>query len=904
MEIKGTIPVRWAAQDGKDGQDGANGADGNSPKIIYRDSFYSPDTPSGNSPSGWSEQSPRQPNVEVSFVGDWSLTEDNYILAPQVPSAGISVCYLRITTSTDNQKVPIAIWTKTNAYVYIGKIDMAFSTESPWDIISPSGSTEELYENSINISTAGVHTLCIGLIESTSPLSGRYVKMKLGNKPVWMSSSLTFDEEGNTLTWTNPVIVSRGTYPTFSVERHSNLLYQTAFVPTQMGKWDISNGMTDEGMNGVNSYKCVADVASSSYKDILRQKVYDVSGEKQLLPSKWYTLSFYAKSSPYITLQDTDIIVTAKEYRVYFLAGNATFKMEMYASASMTIYVEITNASYTTSFSASLSAGYTTIKRVINITTAGTYQVQMSTSTGSAFTIKKFTIDRGIMKMYSYIYPSCVDTSAGMVVDNVQKGSSPSDAYVLWSLTDNFVKHTVTFKTKDVISENQYALFRIPVAGHDAWICMPKLEEGTYASDYVTNDADVADIASNKTGFPYDNGIFNESQVYVWNEQRRDFINYEFDGTFYKFGVRTKGMNVPVNTPPTSASGDEYWEVAHKIQTLVTDTIFGTNANIGGFMATNSLMKSINGSLTLDGINGLIRLAHDDDGYVWEVQDDGKQVLGNKEGQRIEFDPASKKIRIYNTYGTAVATLSGSTYANVDALFGNSAGEFDITPFASGSQSVNGKGQTGFVQDYASLIIATATTQSAARLTIEEGTLTAYGNTVRTEDTGLGDIEGNYWFPNQARVYLYVTTYTDSSKAEVVQARRDIARHGTIGEGSNSISLDNLSVDVPAGYHEVRIEYYIKAIGSDYASKAEVKWSVSRIAYVSDFYLSRLFGNGFAYGSSAANYIAAINESGKMRHKMITGTCGYDIYNGTIKIMLDSVWYTLSRKTDGTVILT
>ena len=893
MEIKGTIPVRWAAQDGKDG---------NSSKIIYSESFTQPETPSGSSPSGWSEQSPIQPNVDVSFVGDWSLTEDNCILAPQVQAEGISVCYIRITTYTDNQKVPLSVWSKTNGYLYIGKIDTAFSTENPWDVIYPSGSTEEIYENVITISTAGVHTLCIGLVESTSPLSGRYVKMKLGNKPIWLSSSLTYDDNGNILTWANPVIVSRGTIISFSTENHANLLYQTAFVPTQMGKWDIANGVTDEGMNGVNSYKCVADVASSSYKDILKQKVYDVSGEKQLLPNKWYTLSFYAKSSPYITLQDNDVVTTAQEYSVYFLAGNATFKMEMYASASTTIYVEITNASYATSFSASLSAGYTTIERVVNITKAGTYQVQMVTSTGSAFTIKKFTIDRGNMKMYSYVYPSCVDNTAGMVVDNVQKGSTPSDAYVLWSLTDSFVKHTITFKTKSVISENQYVLFRIPTAGHDAFVCMPKLEEGTYASDYVTNDADVADIASNKTGFPYDNGIFNESQVYVWNEQRRDFINYEFDGTFYKFGVRTKGMSVPVNTPPTSASGDEYWEVAHKIQTLVTDTIFGKNANIGGFMATNSLMKSINGSLTLDGLNGIIQLLHSN-GYAWKVKNDGVQVMGVEGGQRIELDPSTKEVRIYDKTGIEVANLNGTTVTNISNIFGSSVGDFDLTSFSSGGDEIRPINQ--LVQIDKTVQIATATTSTATRLSFD-GTLLADANKVRTEDTGLMDDQGRYYYPNWAIIRLYVISYSTSSMATIVQPRKEIYTQSSRGNNEQSASLTNIFVDVPAGYHVVYIDYYLEAMYSNYSpnSHAKVEWNINSISYVSDFYVSRLFGNGFAYGSSAANYIAAINENGKMRHKMVTGNCGYDIYDGTIKIMLNNVWYTLSRNTDGSVVLT
>ena len=480
--------------------------------------------------------------------------------------------------------------------------------------------------------------------------------------------------------------------------------------------------------------------------------------------------------------------------------------------------------------------------------------------------------------------------------------------YFLWSLTDSFAKHTITFKTKSVISENQYVLFRIPTAGHDAFVCMPKLEEGTYASDYVTNDADVADIASNKTGFPYDNGIFNESQVYVWNEQRRDFINYEFDGTFYKFGVRTKGMSVPVNTPPTSASGDEYWEVSHKIQTLVTDTIFGKNANIGGFMATNSQMKSINGSLTLDGLKGEIELKHKD-GSKWFVNEKGKQVMGIEEGQRIELDPSTKEVRIYDKTGIEVANLNGTTVTNISNIFGSSAGNLDLTAFSSVGDEV--KPTTQNLQKELTVQIATATTSTAARLSFD-GTLLADANIVRTKDTGLMDDQGRYYYPNSAYILLYVISYSTSSMTTIVQPRKEIYTLLSRGQNERSASLTNIFVDVPAGYHVVYIDYFIDAVYSNYSpnSHAKVEWNINSISYASDFYVSRLFGNGFAYGSSANNYIAAINESddqGKyhMHHKMVTGNCGYDIYNGTIKIMLGGTWYTLSRrKSDGAVLLT
>lgn len=805
MKIRGAFPVRWAASDGKDGQDGAPGKDGATARIIYAEAFVQPATPVGNSPAAWTDAAPVQPAVDVTYGGEWQPDADGTtIVAPQPAAGSTSVCTLRIVTAEDAQTVHVGVWSKTAAFVYVGNVDKPFSASDYALRIEPTFDDDDFNTVALTIAKAGVHTLAIGITEATEPVSDRYVKVRVGNRPVWLSSSLTYDASGRPLTWTAPALFKEGSRATYEGTRRANLLRQTAFVPTQMSRWDIANGRTDDGINGQNAYKGMIDPDAPEVKDLLRQRIYDPSGEQVIRPSRWYTLSFYAKAAP---------------------AGS---------------------------------------------------------------------------KMWSFVFPSCVDMTAGMIVDGVQKGASPSDASVLWTLTEDYARHSVTFRTKAAISAAQYVLFRM-YAPSAVYVCMPKLEEGTTATDWVTNDADVADNAAERTAMPWDNGLWNESAVYRWDDTRRDFVNYGFDGTFYKFGVKKKGMVIPAGTPPTSAAGDANWEVSHKIKTLVTDTIFGANANIGGFMATSSLLKSINGSLTLDGINGLISLAHSD-GYVWKVRDDGVQVLGKERGQRIELDPSFKEIRIYNEIGSEVANLSGRTYDKVEDLFGNSADDFTMTAFADGGQSVNGKGQTGLVTSKATHTIATATTMSAARLTIKEGTLTAKGDLVRTDDTGLVDDQGRYWYPNAARVNIYVKTYADSSKAKDI-ARRDIAVIGSRGDDGNSLALKNLSVDVPAGYHEVMLEYYLDAIGSPYASAAKVTWSVTGIAYGSDFYLSRLFGNGFAYGSSINNYIAAINENGSMRHRMVSGDCGYDIYNGTIRVMLAGTWYTLSRGTDGALLL-
>lgn len=804
MKIKGAFPIRWAASDGKDGQPGPPGKpghDGSTARIIYAESYVMPPTPTGSTPAAWSTQPPQQPQVDVSFGGEWSPTDDGSLLAPQPAAGTTTTCTLRIATTEAAQTIHVGVWSMTMAFIYVGHIDKPFSATDYALRIEPTFNGEEYHAVAITVPTAGVHTLCLGMIEATTPLDGRRVKVRVGNRPVWLSSSLTYNDAGQPLTWTAPTLFREGTRAIYANEKRGNMLLQTAFVATQMGAWDIAAGVITDGINGINAYLGETDTAAPAAKDILRQQIQAIQ------PNRWYTLSFYAKA----------------------------------------------------------------------------------TTEGS--------------KVWSFVYPSCCDTTAGMVVDGVQQGASPSDASVLWTLTETFVRHSVTFKTKAAINADQYVLFRLPADSHDCIICMPKLEEGTQATEWTTNDADVADNAAERTGFPIDNGLWNETKVYKWTDTRRDFVNYEFGGTFYKFGVKRKGMVIPANTPPASAQGDSNWEVGHNIKTLITDTIFGKNANIGGFMASSDVLKSRNESLTLDGIHGVISLFHKKEGYTWSVKENGVQVMGVEGGRRIELDPYAKEIRIYDINGTEVANLSGEIYKDLPAIFGGNEVHLDLSKgFPTGSQTIAPTEKKSTVRITRN--IGTATTKAAARLSFQ-GTLTVFANTVQNDSEGMMDDQGRYWYLNTATIILRVDTYADNSIGATPISSKQVKFITSRGDKEPlTFDLLNTQIDVPAGYHEVNLEYILDAIGKpDGSSQAYATWSITDVTFGSTFYLSRLFGNGFAYGSSPSNYIAAINQNGKMRHKMVSGNCGYDIYNGTIQIMLGGTWYTLSRNIDGTVSL-
>ncbi len=110
---------------------------------------------------------------------------------------------------------------------------------------------------------------------------------------------------------------------------------------------------------------------------------------------------------------------------------------------------------------------------------------------------------------------------------------------------------------------------------------------------------------------PINNGPYNTdpNRTYTWNIEKRDFVDVEENGEWNRYGVARFGLVVPKNTPPPNST---YWtKVQEKLQTLLVNTVFATNANIGGFMTTAQRMVSSaktngNYNLILDGSNGTI----------------------------------------------------------------------------------------------------------------------------------------------------------------------------------------------------------------------------------------------------------------------------------------------------------
>ncbi|AHV83216.1 hypothetical protein P162_0019 [Lactococcus phage P162] len=113
-----------------------------------------------------------------------------------------------------------------------------------------------------------------------------------------------------------------------------------------------------------------------------------------------------------------------------------------------------------------------------------------SIKTNTRYTLSFYA--RGSGKVETYIYPTFLDTTANSgLADNVQI-TPANDGKYGWTLTDQWVKHTYTFNSLASVTANQNFLFRLE-SGNSVDICLPKIEEGSVATEWMPTSDEVSD---------------------------------------------------------------------------------------------------------------------------------------------------------------------------------------------------------------------------------------------------------------------------------------------------------------------------------------------------------------------------------------------------------------------------
>ena len=612
---------------------GTKGADA---KSVYKNSFSKPSTPTGSSPSGWSNDVPSQTEVTVQPQGDWSQDSDGFMSAPPIANSQSTVETFSFITTEANQKIYLRLKCNTSGYdkVYIGNVDTITPSASGHYMREVHGSYQDTGDIEVTVASAGVHFICVAYVRGSSG-SSSYVKFICGSMFLWKSDALTFNTNGTVATWGTPYKVS-GKDSVFTTQTRANQLLQTGFVASRMDKWNIKNGATTGGIEGRNAYHG-SPALNNPYKELLEQVMHVPNGESRLLANTWYTLSFWAKAAPYVTV---DKETTSPNYGFapqvcYFEEGvPATITVCGYCSTaaknagkSLRVYVYKSDWSWS-NYIKITETGTTTRSLTFTPPSTGEYKIEAyvylepsggnSPVSGQTATVNWYRIDRG-MRMVTYLWPSgisgnetqdeytCIDVGAGRIKDGVLFGSSsPTDNNATWQLTEEWTKHTLTFKTRNSIpAREQSFLVRMAQSSNDVYICMPKIEQGTVATDYCSNDNDIADYAADETGFPNDRNIWVDEpdEPYLWNDERRDFVAYEVGGEWKRYFVKTKGMIVPTGVPPT-AGGNAYWSEGSRINTLLVNTIVGANASLTFAKTNRLLVTKADGTTIAAGLGG------------------------------------------------------------------------------------------------------------------------------------------------------------------------------------------------------------------------------------------------------------------------------------------------------------
>lgn len=189
----------------------------------------------------------------------------------------------------------------------------------------------------------------------------------------------------------------------------------------------------------------------------------------------------------------------------------------------------------------------------------------------------------------TFIYPSVFDRSTVCYIDGVQQPaySLGSDAYIQWSLSSVWKRHTFTFRTVSSISgSDQRLLFRLYPKGssytsNSVYLCMPKLEVGMQATSYISNE-DATHFGQPRRRRWAVNTEYFQGAV----DERYDDAVLVGDRGFYHC-IKTH-ISTFANKPGVGGSWEQYWtsENSAQFDFLATDIFFAEKAFISNLIAT------------------------------------------------------------------------------------------------------------------------------------------------------------------------------------------------------------------------------------------------------------------------------------------------------------------------------
>ena len=274
-----------------------------------------------------------------------------------------------------------------------------------------------------------------------------------------------------------------------------------------------------EGVDGNNALFCNPDSIEKDavhYTEVWTQAVSQPN-DKRLLPSTWYTLSFWAKTLGYSQIDikqssnlygfaTKSVYLTAAEHMLR-IRGNVS-PLALSADRELRVFIYKEDWSWDTSV-AIKQREITEAEVSFTPPSDGTYKITaycFLSNAGDAAAAQTVYLEWYRLYrqniLHSYCYPNVIDTEQVQVHDGNVSESRPADGYNPVSLTTSWKRFYMVFKTKSTIPEDvNRVLFRIPQNGNSIYLSNMKLERGVFPTAWTGSNNDTKGYSGAKPYF-------------------------------------------------------------------------------------------------------------------------------------------------------------------------------------------------------------------------------------------------------------------------------------------------------------------------------------------------------------------------------------------------------------------
>ena len=306
------------------------------------------------------------------------------------------------------------------------------------------------------------------------------------------------------------------------ISQEQNLLNDTNFTnilidsSTNRHNSEVLEG---EGVDGNNALFCNPEGIESvdaHYTEVWTQAVSQPS-DKRLLPSTWYTLSFWAKTLGYSQIDikqssnlygfaTKSVYLTAAEHMLR-IRGNVS-PLALSADRELRVFIYKEDWSWDTSV-AIKQREITEAEVSFTPPSDGTYKITaycFLANAGDAAAAQTVYLEWYRLYrqniLHSYCYPNVIDTEQVQVHDGNVSDSRHSDGYNSVTLTTSWKRFYMVFKTKSTIpTDVNRVLFRIPENGNSIFLSQMKLERGVFPTAWTGSNNDTKGYSGAKPYF-------------------------------------------------------------------------------------------------------------------------------------------------------------------------------------------------------------------------------------------------------------------------------------------------------------------------------------------------------------------------------------------------------------------